>query len=155
MKDCFKCGETKPLDAFYKHPKMADGHVNKCIECNKKDVRDNRASKLDYYKAYDAERFKNDPKVLERHKRYQATPEGKLAAVEARQKWLSNNADKHAAHIILANAVRSGRKEKPTNCSICGSDGKLHGHHDDYTKPLDVVWCCPKCHYRIHHPLRK
>ena len=38
-KKCFKCDEIKPLDEFYKHPRMGDGHVNKCIECNKNDVK--------------------------------------------------------------------------------------------------------------------
>jgi hypothetical protein len=38
-KACIKCGETKPLDAFYKHPMMSDGHLNKCAECTKSDVR--------------------------------------------------------------------------------------------------------------------
>ena len=40
-KNCFKCGETLPLTEFYKHPKMLDGHVNKCKKCNKADVRGN------------------------------------------------------------------------------------------------------------------
>jgi hypothetical protein len=37
MKKCFKCGIEKDLNDFYKHPAMADGHLNKCRECTKKD----------------------------------------------------------------------------------------------------------------------
>lgn len=43
-KVCFKCEEKKPLTQFYKHPKMPDGHVNKCKICNKLDA------KKDYYR---------------------------------------------------------------------------------------------------------
>jgi hypothetical protein len=43
-KVCFKCNEEKTLDNFYKHKQMKLGVVNKCKECNKKDV------KLNYLK---------------------------------------------------------------------------------------------------------
>ena len=40
-KQCFKCNVVKPLTEFYKHTKMPDGYVNKCKECNIKDVKGN------------------------------------------------------------------------------------------------------------------
>lgn len=34
-KICIRCGEEKPLDEFYVHKRMADGHLNVCKSCVK------------------------------------------------------------------------------------------------------------------------
>ena len=39
MKICFKCGLSKSIGSFYENERMADGHVNKCIDCTKLDVK--------------------------------------------------------------------------------------------------------------------
>lgn len=156
MKECFKCNEVKPLDDFYKHKGAADGRVNKCKKCTKEDVKANRLKRSDYYREYDAWRFKNQPQVKARHKRYQKTENGILSATASRTKWQSNNPEKRAAHVILGNAVRDGRIEKPLSCSKCGEfkpSRQIHAHHNDYTKPIDVVWLCTYCHKSEHKDL--
>ena len=113
-------------------------------------VKQNRVEKAEYYRAYDADRYQNDGRVKERHERYRKSDNGKKAMMRARKKWEKKAPEKKAAHIILNNAVRGGKIEKPDRCSICGVLGRIHGHHEDYTKPIDVIWCCQKCHVQLH-----
>lgn len=145
IRTCNICGVTSDKATFYA------GVTSRCAECHKEKVRENRAAKVDYYRSYDAKRYQEDPKVKARHRRYRETEAGKVSMREARRKWEQENSDKRAAHVILRNAVRDGRIEKPDSCSICGADGtRIHGHHEDYAKPLEVIWCCQKCHVAIH-----
>ena len=148
-KVCFKCGETKAITAFYKHPMMADGRLGKCKECAKIDVRANRIDKIDYYREYDHSRGMRPDRVKMRE-RYQATDAGKESIKKSKKKWLQNNIVKRSAHILIGNAVASGRIEKPDVCSVCMAGGRIHGHHDDYSRPLDVRWLCTKCHTDWH-----
>ena len=128
-KQCFKCGEVKPLSAFYKHKGMADGHVNKCKECNKKDVRENRKARVDYYREYDRER-------------------GNRQTSEYLREWREKYPAKHRAHQMVRLAIKRGNLV-PEPCESCGAD-KTHAHHDDYLKPLNVRWLCPACHKAWH-----
>lgn len=63
-----------------------------------------------------------------------------------------------AAHDLMEKAIALGMLIRPVVCSECGDiphsakDGRslIHGHHEDYSKPLDVVWLCQKCHFERH-----
>lgn len=46
------------------------------------------------------------------------------------------------------------RKElKVQPCQKCHSVEKIHAHHSDYSKPLDVTWLCQTCHSELHRQL--
>jgi hypothetical protein len=60
-----------------------------------------------------------------------------------------------SARTILHYYTNSGKIEKPDCCSRCGSKEDIEGHHEDYGRPLDVVWLCFKCHRELHMLLRR
>jgi len=138
FKECFKCKTNKPLEDFYKHPMMADGHVNKCKECNKNDATNNRNKNLEKYRAYDRARSK--------------LPERIKASVEINRAWRAEDSRRQVAHSAVARAIRSGLLVRMP-CIRCGKE-KSEAHHEDYDKPLEVMWLCTPCHKQRHKELK-
>lgn len=136
-KECFKCKTVKPLEEFYKHDMMADGHVNKCKECNKKDVNENRLKNIDYYRLYDTERAK--------------LPERQKLAQQISAAWRKADRRRMKCHNAVARAIKAGKLERQP-CVRCAST-KAVAHHEDYDKPLDVMWLCQICHKQRHKEL--
>ena len=128
---CRTCDAVKPLDDFYIHRQMADGHLNRCKECVKIRVKVHRARNLEHIRAYDRERGNRQTK--EYHRKYIATKQ--------KANWARN---------ALSNAVRDKKIFKPVSCETCKEIKRLYGHHKDYERPLDVVWLCVSCHRRWH-----
>lgn len=129
MKKCFKCGEEKPLSDFYRHARMADGHLNKCKVCTKADMARNRKDKIDHYRAYDRER-------------------GNRQTSEYFAEYRKRYPNKARARNKVAYEVSKGNlTSKP--CEECG-DAPTHAHHPDYSRPLDIQWLCPACHKAWH-----
>ena len=138
-KECFKCNTVKPLEDFYKHSQMPDGHVNKCKECNKNDVTANRNKNIEKYRAYDKARSKE--------------PERIKAATEINRAWRAEDLRRQVAHSSVARAIRRGELVRQP-CCRCGAE-KTVAHHEDYDKPLEVVWLCQACHKQRHKELNK
>jgi hypothetical protein len=76
-------------------------------------------------------------------------PYRKEAARLNTKRWREDHPSAYKAQTAVNNAIRDGRLKKGI-CAICSSSANIHGHHKDYSNPLDVVWLCAQCHHRIH-----
>lgn len=64
---------------------------------------------------------------------------------------------KTKAKTAVNNALSRGKLKKPSKCERCGQEtesSRLHGHHHDYDKVLDVTWLCVSCHAQEHYKPR-
>ncbi len=130
MKRCFKCGKDKPVEDFYVHPQMADGRLNKCKECAKKDTSDRVRSMPDGGREYEKARNQN--------------PKRRAARSVYHRRNCAKYPERRKARVMVGNAIRDGRLKR-LPCEVCG-DPKSEAHHPDYSKPLDVRWLCLRHH---------
>lgn len=137
-KTCFKCGQVKSLSDFYRHPRMADGHLGKCKECARDDVSRHRDENIDRIREYDRMRG--------------GLPNRLAKNAERSVEWRKSNPDRRAAQMSVQYAIRSG-KLSPLPCWVCNK--KAEAHHPDYSQPLDVVWLCRIHHAQVHAQARK
>ena len=138
-KACFKCNVDKPLSDYYKHPQMGDGHLNKCKECTKKDAGKHRADNLERIREYDRQRGKLASRIA--------------SNTAINRAWRAEDKRRQKAHSAVSKAVRQGTLLKEP-CCRCGNE-KSVAHHDDYDRPLDIMWLCQPCHKQRHKELKE
>ena len=84
--------------------------------------------------------------------------EGRVKELKEIEKFYSGwseHSKQQRAHSMVCTAVARGALVRSDVCAMCGeSSSTIFGHHEDYDKPLEVIWVCPPCHSRIHS-LRK
>jgi arginine utilization protein RocB len=134
MKKCISCGENKEISCYYVHAGMADGYLNKCKDCAKKEAKKNYQNNRDRYQKYEQKRFKN--------------PERKAKLLIYQRRRRAKNKVKDWARQVTARAVKSGKIVK-LPCQVCG-DINSEAHHTDYTDPYNVQWLCFKHHREAH-----
>lgn len=59
---------------------------------------------------------------------------------------------KYLARSKVEMALRSGRLAR-LPCQRCGTTERVHAHHDDYNRPLAVMWLCPLHHRQRHNEM--
>jgi len=71
---------------------------------------------------------------------------------EKNARWKAANREKYLAHKRVEAALRFGKLARQP-CERCGATDLVHAHHDDYARPLDVMWLCPTHHRERHREL--
>lgn len=150
MKKCFRCKKEKDESEFYSHKKMRDGLLGKCKECTKKDNILNREKNKEYYKEYDKARAMLPHRVKARKEYIKNNP---YIKTKADKKYRTKFPEKYKAVNAVNNALRCGRLFKKP-CAICENE-ITEAHHEDYSKPLEVIWLCAKHHAELHKNRRK
>jgi len=137
-KKCFKCHTVTPLTEFYKHAAMADGYLNKCKKCTKKDALEHRIKNIERIREYDRIRSKNSERM-------------KIAS-EISKAWYQADKRRLQCHNAVTRAVKKGTLIR-LPCIRCGSKKSL-AHHENYDEPLNVMWLCQPCHKQRHKEIK-
>ena len=125
---CLDCKEERGIE-FYRSKHRKNGFLPYCKPC------------------YEMRRKKRRNPLVERLRvaRWQ-----KKTGYESLKNMRIKYPEKYKARWALQYAVRIGKLDKPKSCDRCLFFGKIEGHHNDYSKPLDVMWLCRKCHVVEH-----
>jgi hypothetical protein len=136
-KICSKCKKEYPStpEYFNRSSNIKSGLISRCKKCK-------RAIDRIYSRKY-----------REKHPQWKKADNKKRQEQTAKliKKWREEHPEIIKCWRIYRMALKNGILiRKP--CEICGSK-KVHGHHDDYSKPLEVRWLCPKHHKAVEFNL--
>lgn len=139
MLTCARCKKEKNEEDFPIRKDRKRGRDYRCISCDRK-KRKNFEREV-YSKKIPKEEF-----ARRNHENYLKHKDWFKKRTESFKKSF-----KYEVMKKYRSALQQGVIKNPGTCSSClTSNSKIHGHHEDYSKPLDVIWLCAKCHRRVH-----
>ena len=129
VKPCRKCGSTRRGKPTKK------ARFGNCLDCDRK------RSKKWYHN--------NTERALELNQLWRK--ENRERHKEINQKWRAVNSEKYFAQNEVCKAVLRGDLPKVSTCLCedCGVPAQQY-HHENYSKPLEVVALCVQCHKKRH-----
>jgi hypothetical protein len=173
-KVCKKCGQEKPLSEYYRNSNIKGGYFNSCKACvcaaSREYITNNHKRHLDYNRQYyhrdieasrarEREKYYRDrEKILAYFDEWRKNNKLRIAEFSRKHRRKNSGTLKAIAQTFLQTAVRAGRIVKPDHCQKCLKPfpkDKLHGHHEDYSRPYDVSWLCAGCHGARHREINE
>lgn len=134
-KTCTKCFTEKPVGVFCKKSSAKDKLDPWCPDCKKKSMKKWLENGGRLIKAISQEKWSHSD-----HGR-------KIKNLWRKQNRWKNRLKINARNRVW-NLILSGKLSKKP-CSKC-PDKMGEAHHTDYTRPLEIIWLCRKCHNKEH-----
>ena len=138
MMRCSCCRQEKPETLFYWRDRARGQRRTECMDCRRKQSREDRAQNIAAVRAHDRQRNQ--------------LPQRRALNAAAARKWSTANSRLQLVNRRLQRAVRS-QKLTPLPCLVCGDNAEAH--HPDYSRPFDVVWLCRSHHRQLHAEHRR
>lgn len=140
-KRCSRCKSIKLLTEYQTDRRELAGVRPECRACSKSSKRD----KWDALSISEKEKSRSRWRV--RHRQADYRQRERALRVSDPHEWARHQ---------LRYAVTRGKIAKPSHCQDCQmlkEKRDLHGHHDDYSRPLEVRWVCYQCHGKTHRAM--
>lgn len=132
-RDCRHCGEPFPPKSW----QLAKGDYE-CPSCKRS--RQNAGNAKRDLSAYAKARYTR-PDVKDAYRQYH----------ERKRATDPEYAVRRAARRKVATEIEAGRMAREA-CQVCSTED-ADAHHDDYSRPLDVIWLCRAHHMERHRML--
>lgn len=156
LKVCTKCKTEKALSEFHRSKANPDGLQYWCKVCLRAVMKVYRPDPVRLAANQRRYQEKHRDKILEYQRRYRAANREKLRRLNSLydRRRRERDAIKVAARRAIRNEIRKC-KDFRGPCLICGSRERVEAHHEDYLRPLDVMWLCKTHHLEMHREKRK
>lgn len=146
-KSCTKCNQVLSVALFYRKNKTLLRSA--CKKCTTSSTRDYYLKNTEKHRKLTKRYYRaNKESIVEMNKAWAKTSNGAKSLKKAAIKYSAANRKKVNAAWRVGYEIERGRMRRGP-CVVCG-EPKTHGHHEDYDRPLDVIWLCPQHHKDVH-----
>lgn len=148
---CNKCKRQLPYADFLKNKTKAEGIAYICKECHREASRNYRKKNLEK-DMLRCRLYGRNNKETERvkGKAYRQVNKKRLAQKAKERHEIDPR--KRSCRYAVFSAVKRGDLVigSCADCSKTQKETRIDAHHENYDKPLEVVWLCKSCHSIRH-----